>query len=95
MPQPTQRTCPQGHKYMKSSDCPVCPICESAKDPGNDFMAAVGAPARRALQGAGITNLNTLAKWTKADLLKLHGFGPSSIPRLERVLNEHGLRFKE
>ena len=27
----SKRVCPNGHTYYKSSDCPVCPICENEK----------------------------------------------------------------
>ena len=33
-------------------------------------------------------------KWSKKELLQLHGFGPSSIPRLEDVLKKQGLSLK-
>lgn len=29
-----QKTCPKGHTFLKSSDCPTCPTCEAAKKPG-------------------------------------------------------------
>ncbi|QDS34810.1 hypothetical protein FPS98_12825 [Brevibacillus brevis] len=31
--QKTVRTCVNGHSYMKSSDCPTCPICEQERKP--------------------------------------------------------------
>ncbi|HET6512395.1 MAG TPA: hypothetical protein VFH43_09395 [Candidatus Kapabacteria bacterium] len=91
----TQRTCPKGHKYMKSSDCPTCPKCEAEHKPVAEFMAGLGAPARRALEAQGITTLHKLARWTKKDLLALHGFGPSAIPKLEQALEAEGLSLKE
>lgn len=90
-----QRTCPQGHKYNKTSDCPTCPICEAARKPNADWMMAVGAPARRALEHQGIKTLKQLAAWSEKDLLALHGFGPSAIPRLAKVLSQAGLSFKK
>lgn len=27
----TLRTCKKGHRYYKSSDCPVCPACEKER----------------------------------------------------------------
>jgi predicted RecB family nuclease len=93
-PKGTLRTCKKGHQYYKSSDCPVCPICAAEEQPEDEMMAVLGAPARRALQNAGITTLQQLSKWSKKELLQLHGMGPSSIPRLEAVLKKHGLTLK-
>ncbi len=90
----TLRTCKKGHQYYKSSDCPVCPTCAAEEKPEEEILAVVGAPARRALQNAGISNAKQLSKWSKKELLQLHGFGPSSIPRLEAVLKKQGLSLK-
>lgn len=79
----TNRTCPKGHQYFKSSDCPVCPICESARKPKDNFMALLSAPARRALENAGISTLAQLAQYSEKELLALHGFGPSAIKKLK------------
>jgi hypothetical protein len=35
-----------------------------------------------------------LSKKTKKEILKLHGMGPSSIPKLEQKLKAAGLGFK-
>lgn len=80
-----RRICKKGHTYYKSSDCPVCPVCEKEKN-NSDFLSALGAPARRALLQNGITSPEKLSKFTKAELLKLHGLGPSSIPIIENIL---------
>lgn len=53
----------------------------------------IGAPATRALTGAGITHLAQLAKWREADLLDLHGFGPKAARILKEALAEHKLAF--
>ena len=87
------KTCPRGHRFEKSSDCPTCPVCEAAKKPASGFLAELSAPARRALQGAGITTLPRLAKLSKKAVLALHGMGPGSIPKLEKALATKGLRF--
>jgi DNA-directed RNA polymerase alpha subunit len=91
MTEKSLRICPNGHRYYKSSDCPVCPICEKAKQPEEDFLSVLGAPARRALENAGIDSIKKLLAKSEADLLKLHGFGPSSIPRIVAFLKQHGL----
>lgn len=56
--------------------------------------ALVSAPARRALENAGITTPEQLASWTKEELLKLHGIGKTAIPALEDYLKSHHLQFK-
>ena len=93
-PAGSRRTCPNGHTYYKSSDCPVCPVCEKQKSASTTFLQELGAPAKRALQDAGIRTLRDLAKWKESELLKLHGIGPSSIPRLRKALETAGLNFK-
>jgi len=49
------KTCPNGHQFYKSSDCPVCPICEDAKKPVTGFFSQISAPARHALENNGIS----------------------------------------
>ena len=82
------RTCDQGHKYFKSSDCPTCPICEAGRKPKNAFLAALSAPARRALENNGITTLEQLSKYSEKELLQFHGFGRSSILKLKTVIKK-------
>jgi len=91
----TMKTCPRGHRFNKSSDCPVCPICESEREPAASFMEGLAAPARRALEREQIFSLKDLSAYTRKDLLALHGFGKSSIPVLESALNAAGLDFKQ
>lgn len=88
------RICPNGHHYVKSSDCPVCPYCEAARKPKEGFLSLLSAPARRALEGAGLTTLAKLAKKSEADIMTLHGMGPASLPRLRGALKAEGLSFK-
>ena len=89
----TLRTCRKGHSYYKSSDCPVCPFCEAEKKPSIGFLANLSAPARRALENAGITDLKKLASKTEKELLDLHGFGPGSLPKLRLELKAAKLKF--
>lgn len=91
----TLRTCTNGHQYYKSSDCPTCPICEQQNKPADGFLSSLGAPARRALQNKGITTIQQLAQFSEADILKLHGMGPGSLPRLRSALAGNGLSFIE
>jgi hypothetical protein len=86
----TLRICPYGHKYYKSSDCPTCPLCEEDRRPDTGFLSELVAPARRALQSAGITSLQQLGSWTEAELLALHGIGPTTIPKLKNALKAKG-----
>jgi predicted RecB family nuclease len=95
MPKTTKRTCPKGHDYYKSSDCPTCPVCEEERKPKDGFLSLLPAPARRALESKNITSLNELSKFSEDDILNLHGMGPSSIPRLRKALEEKGLSFSK
>jgi hypothetical protein len=90
-----RRVCKQGHIYYKSSDCPTCPVCEAAKKPTKGFLAYLSAPARRALENAGIDSLKKLSGYSEAEILKLHGFGPASLPTLRAALKSGGSRFKK
>lgn len=92
--QPTPRTCPKGHAYVKSTDCPTCPNCEVEKAKAGFFIDGLSAPARRALQGAGVTSIKALAKHGERDILALHGMGPSALPKLHAALKAAGLAFK-
>jgi len=89
------RICSKGHQYYKSSDCPVCPVCEKERKPAAGFLTKVGAPARRALEQKGINSLLDLSKYKEEELLRLHGMGPSSIPKLREALKEQGLSFRK
>lgn len=90
-----KRICPNGHTYYKTSDCPVCPICEKERKPSTGFLAELSAPARRALENKGITTLQQLAKFSKKEILALHGMGPASVPKLTDSLKTAGLDFKK
>jgi hypothetical protein len=89
------RVCSNGHKYYKSSDCPVCPVCEKEKKQADGFMSLLSAPARRALENKNITTLKKLATYSESDILSLHGMGPGSIPKLKSALSSSGLSFKK
>lgn len=88
----TVRICPNGHRYMKTSDCPTCPKCEAGRTKA-DWMAGLSAPARRALEVAGFTTPQRLARKTEAEVLALHGVGPSALPVLRKALEEAGTSF--
>jgi hypothetical protein len=65
------------------------------KSTSSDLPAKLGAPAERALAGAGIKNLKHLTKFSEAEIKKLHGVGPNAIGKLRLALAEKGLSFKE
>lgn len=54
----------------------------------------LSAPARRALEHHGIHNVEELSKYSEKEILKLHGMGPASLPKLRKALEESGLSFK-
>jgi len=89
------RICKNGHQYYKSSDCPVCPICGQERKPQEGFLSTLSAPARRALENNEITTLQELSGYSEKEILKFHGMGPSSIPKLSSALKEQGLSFKK
>lgn len=91
---PTRRTCLKGHTYLKSTDCPTCPVCEQEKAKAGFFVDGLSAPARRALHGAGITTAKGMARHREAEILALHGIGPSALPKLRAALKAAGLAFK-
>jgi predicted RecB family nuclease len=91
----SKRVCKNGHTFLKSSDCPVCPVCEKENKPQEGFLSLLGTPARRALQNKGITTLRRLASHSEKEILQMHGIGPSSLPTLKTVLKQAGLSFKK
>ena len=89
------KTCSKGHKFYKTSDCPVCPICENENKPETGFLSLISAPARRALESRGIKTLQQLSGFSEAEILKFHGLGPGSLPKLRSALKTIGLSFKK
>lgn len=88
-----RRVCSTGHVFYKSSSCPVCPVCEKNRQPVTEFPSGLSSPARRALENAGLVSLLQLSKMSEADILKLHGMGPASIPKLRQALKKKRLTF--
>ena len=88
------KTCKNGHQFYKSSDCPTCPYCEQERKPKEGFLSLLAAPARRALENNNITTLKQLSAFTEKEILKFHGMGKSSIPKLKQALKECQLAFK-
>jgi predicted RecB family nuclease len=90
-----RKVCAQGHVFFKSSDCPTCPRCEAARRPAEGSLSELAAPARRALQGAGVTTLALLAKRTEDEIGELHGMGPSAMIKLRASLQKAGLQWRK
>lgn len=88
------RICKAGHQYYKSSNCPTCPICEEERKPQTGFLSLIAAPARRALEGAGIKTLDQLMKYREVEILELHGMGPGSLSKLRKALRSKGFSFR-
>ena len=90
-----RKICRQGHVFYTTPGCNSCPKCEAAKRPAEGFMAELAAPARRALEGAGLTTLSKLSRKSEAQLHALHGMGPNAIGRLRAALDKEGLAFRQ
>jgi hypothetical protein len=90
----TLRICPNGHRYYKTTDCPACPICENKRNADGAPFSILGAPARRALENAGIDTPQQLSQFSEKEILKLHGMGPGSLPKMREILSNDGLSFK-
>lgn len=58
-------------------------------------LPKISKPALRALDSINVKTLEDVAKFTEAELLALHGFGPKGIRILKEVMEEYGLKFKE
>ena len=56
-----------------------------------DELPRIAAPAMRALNAAGYTQLLQLAGASRADLAALHGMGPKALGIIEDALKDHGL----
>jgi hypothetical protein len=61
-------------------------------NPPLDELPRIGAPATRALNGAGYTALGQLVGVPRAELAKLHGMGPKALGIIEAALEHHNLR---
>ncbi|MGQ7944185.1 hypothetical protein [Flavobacterium sp. WC2509] len=91
----TLRTCKKGHRFYKSSDCRVCPVCEEERKWENELFSSLSAPPRRALENKGIGTLQELSQFSEKEILQLHGIGKSAIPKLVQLLKTEGLKFTE
>ena len=64
-------------------------------NPTSDLPTGLSAPARRALDGAGITHLEQLVRISEAELKAMHGMGPNAINKIRTALAERKLSFAD
>jgi hypothetical protein len=55
----------------------------------------LAAPARHALESAGLTTLARLSKQSESQVRELHGMGPNAIAKLRATLEKDGLSFRK
>jgi hypothetical protein len=61
-------------------------------DAGNE-LPRLAAPARRALENAGIANLDQLSRFSERDIADLHGIGENALSSLREALAVLACRF--
>lgn len=57
-------------------------------------FSGLGKPAQRALINNAIYTTEDLSQWTRKGVARLHGIGPSALPKLDEALRDDGLSFK-
>jgi len=57
-------------------------------------IAALAAPAQRALGRAGITSVQQLSRKTEPQIAGLHGVGPGALKQLRLLLRQSGMKFR-
>lgn len=67
---------------------------DAAALPESVLPPALSRPATRALRGSGITTLAQVAAHSEAELLALHGVGPTSIRTLVAALEQAGMSLR-
>ena len=65
------------------------------KKTNDNFLSLIGAPARRALENNGIDTLEKLSKFSEKEILRFHGMGKTTIPKLSEALKAKGLSFRK
>ena len=60
-----------------------------------DLPGDISTPARRALEGAGLTSLEKLAKKRESEIAALHGMGPKALARLKTAMKKASLKFTQ
>jgi hypothetical protein len=61
---------------------------------GSNELPRLAAPARRALENAGIADLDQLSHFTEREIADLHGMGDNALSRLREALAAAGLSFR-
>ncbi|TCM96207.1 hypothetical protein EV294_10570 [Paenibacillus sp. BK033] len=64
-------------------------------DQASDLPAKLSKPAKRAFTQAGYLKLEQFSGLTEAEVLTLHGVGPTAIVLLRQALAEKGLAFRK
>lgn len=95
VPKSKERVCKNGHVFIKTSDCPTCPKCEQMKKPAQGLLASVSAPARRALEAAGIHQVKDLRRFSESDVMALHGIGRKVMLIIREIMSDAGIDFKK
>ena len=62
--------------------------------PVDELFLRLSAPARRALEGAGIRDPQALSQFTEAQVLALHGIGKNAMATIKKYLEEKKLTLK-
>ncbi|NYE94825.1 hypothetical protein FHU41_001046 [Psychromicrobium silvestre] len=68
---------------------------ESRTNQDGTPLPKIGAPATRALAGAGYFTIESLDGASASDLLRLHGMGPKAMSILKVALAERALSFTD
>ncbi len=66
---------------------------DAAAGRATNELPKLAKPARRALEGAGITSLYQLSAWSESEVRKKHGMGPKALNQLRGALATEGLSF--
>ncbi len=65
------------------------------KNSTSKFIVEFSAPARRALKSIGVSDLESLCKFTRKEIANLHGMGPSGLKKIDQLLAAANLKFKD
>lgn len=68
-------------------------MSEPTADTASIPLPKTSKPALRAMNTAGIEQLNDLVSWSPGDLVQLHGMGPKAIGILEEALRQNQMEF--
>lgn len=85
--------CDRAQGYFLGMPMPRQEFLEYLRANMRTALPALGAVARRALQRAGIRNLEDAAALTRADVRALRGIGPATMARLDTALAAASLAF--